>query len=110
MNLDHDTRKLLRRIGHALNPVVTLGEKGLTAAVAGELERALCAHELIKVRVTGADRERRRALIGELLATTGAEQVQAIGHVVLLLRRAARPDPRLSNLLRHGGGARHPPA
>jgi RNA-binding protein len=106
MNLDNDTRKLLRRIGHALTPVVTLGDKGLSENVAAELERALADHELVKIRITGSDRERRRALAREVLAATGAEQVQAIGHVVLLYRKAEKPDPRLSNLLRHGGQRR----
>ncbi len=103
MSLDNDTRKLFRRIGHALTPVVTLGDKGLSEGVALELERALNDHELIKIRITGSDRERRRALMDEVLGATGAESVQAIGHVVLLYRRAEKPDPRLSNLLRHGG-------
>lgn len=103
MSLDNNTRKLLRRIGHALSPVVTLGDKGLSESVAAELERALADHELVKIRITGSDRERRQALVREVLAATGAAQVQAIGHVVLLYRKAEKPDPRLSNLLRHGG-------
>jgi RNA-binding protein len=103
MSLDNNTRKLLRRIGHALSPVVTLGDKGLSDGVAVELERALADHELVKIRITGSDREHRQALVREVLAATGAEQVQAIGHVVLLYRKAEKPDPRLSNLLRHGG-------
>jgi RNA-binding protein len=103
MSLDKDTRKLLRRIGHALTPVVTLGDKGLSEGVAAELERALADHELVKIRIAGSDRERRQALVREVLSATGAEQVQAIGHVVLLYRKAEKPDPRLSNLLRNGG-------
>lgn len=103
MSLDNNTRKLLRRIGHALSPVVTLGDKGLSESVAAELERALADHELVKIRITGSDRERRQALVREVLAATGAAQVQAIGHVVLLYRKAEKPDPKLSNLLRHGG-------
>jgi RNA-binding protein len=104
MRLDNDTRKWLRRIGHGLNPVVTLGEKGLTEGVRAELDRALSDHELIKIRIPGSDRERRRLLIEEVTAGTGAESIQTIGHVVLLYRKAAQPDPRLSNLLRHGTG------
>lgn len=103
MSLDNSTRKWLRRIGHGLTPVVTLGEKGLTDGVCAEIERALADHELIKIRIPGADRERRQRLIAELAAAVGAECVQTIGHVLLLYRQAARPDPRLSNLLRHGG-------
>ncbi len=106
MRLDNDTRKWLRRIGHGLHPVVTLGEKGLTDGSCAEVERALRDHELIKVRIPGPDRERRRRLVAELAAAAGAECVQTIGHVVLLYRKAAQPDPRLSNLLRHGGAGK----
>lgn len=104
MPLDNNTRKWLRQIGHGLSPVVTLGEKGVTESVQAELERALGDHELIKIRVPEPDRERRRQLTETLATSTGAEPVQTIGHVVLLYRKAAKPDPRLSNLLRHGGG------
>ncbi len=106
MRLDNDTRKWLRRIGHGLNPVVTLGEKGLTESVQAELERALSDHELIKIRIPGPDRERRRQLTETIPPSPGAEPVQTIGHVVLLYRKATRPDPRLSNLLRHGGNGK----
>lgn len=102
MNLDNSTRKWLRRIGHDLTPVVTLGEKGLSDGVRNEIERALADHELIKIRIPGSDRERRRRLIAETVAAAGAECVQTIGHVALLYRKAERPDPRLSNLLRQG--------
>ena len=106
MSLDNGTLKWLRRIGHGLNPVVTLGEKGLTDGVRVEVERALADHELIKVRIPGPDRERRRQLTAEIATATSAECVQTIGHVVLLYRKATKPDPRLSNLLRHGGGSK----
>ena len=46
-------RKKLKARAHALNPIVHLGDKGLTDAVVAEIGRALTAHELIKVRAGG---------------------------------------------------------
>lgn len=92
--------KQLRAISHKLKPVVTIAGNGLSESVAAELERALADHELIKVKLAAGSREQRDALVGELCARTGAELVQRIGNVVVILRRAATPDPRLSNLIR----------
>lgn len=94
-----NTRQL-RAIGHKLNPVVTVAGKGLSDNVCLELERALSDHELIKVKLAVGDKEARDAVVQELLSLTHAELVQQIGNTALLLRRAAQPDPRKSNLLR----------
>ena len=100
MRPDNRTRKQLRAIGHRLNPVVIVSN-GLSAAVLAEINRALDDHELIKVRVNAGDRVEKQALIAELCKQTGAENIQTSGHIVLLLRRAARPKAELSNLERH---------
>jgi RNA-binding protein len=94
-----DTRQL-RAIGHHLKPLVMLGGKGLSEALLGEVNRALDDHELIKVRVSVEDRDQRDALIAELCEQTGAQLVQRIGHIALILRHAAKPKPKLSNLQR----------
>ncbi|RKG36644.1 ribosome assembly RNA-binding protein YhbY [Acinetobacter rongchengensis] len=94
-------RKRLRQIGHALNPVVMLGDKGLTESVVEELNRALNDHELIKVKVTGEDREARATTMAEIAEITGAEMVQTIGKIVLLYKKAPKQNPKLSNLVRH---------
>ena len=93
-------KKQLRAIGHKLKPVVTVAGKGLSDAVLGEIERALSDHELIKVKLAVGDRDARAAVSRQICERCGAREVQAIGNVVLLLRRAPEPDPRLSNLLR----------
>ena len=95
----HPTRQL-RAIGHKLKPVVTVAGDGLKDNVLAELERALTDHELIKVKVAVGDREARDAQIEELLERCGARLVQRTGHIALILRRSAEPDPRKSNLLR----------
>ncbi|MDH4041109.1 MAG: YhbY family RNA-binding protein [Gammaproteobacteria bacterium] len=92
--------KQLRAVGHKLKPVVTIAGNGLTDGVCAELERALGDHELIKVKLAAGSRETRAALAREICDRTRAELVQAIGNVVVILRRSARPDPRLSNLIR----------
>lgn len=92
--------KQLRAIGHKLKPVVTIAGNGLTEGVMAELERALGDHELIKVKLAAGSREARAELGREVCDRTGAELIQAIGNVLLILRRAAEPDPRLSNLIR----------
>ena len=94
-------RKRLRQIGHALNPVVMLGGQGLTANVVEETNRALNDHELIKVKIAGEDREARVAAMNEIAQVTGAEIVQTIGKIVLLYKKAAKQNPKLSNLVRH---------
>lgn len=94
-------RKRLRQIGHALNPVVMLGGQGLTENVIEETTRALNDHELIKVKIAGEDREARVAAINEIAQVTGAEIVQTIGKIALLYKKAAKQNPKLSNLVRH---------
>ncbi len=94
-------RKRLRQIGHALNPVVMLGDKGLSEGVLEELSRALNDHELIKVKIVAEDRDERAAMIVEISEKTGAEVVQKIGKIALIYKKAAKQNQKLSNLVRH---------
>ena len=100
MSLSIAEKKRFRQIGHQLNPVVLLGNHGLTEAVLNEIDRALEDHELIKVRIGGEDREARRAAIEEMAQATKSVAVQIIGKIVLLYRAAKKPNPRLSNIVR----------
>jgi RNA-binding protein len=100
MPLDSDRRKQLRTIGHQLNPVVMVSERGLSDGINLELERALEDHELIKVKLGLADPAARRAMAAELCEQHRAELVQAVGKIVLIYRAAQKPNPKLSNLLR----------
>ncbi|KAA8731142.1 ribosome assembly RNA-binding protein YhbY [Acinetobacter qingfengensis] len=94
-------RKRLRQIGHALQPVVMIGSQGLTENVIEETLRALNDHELIKVKIAGEDRELRHALIDELIQRTQAHNVQQIGKIVLLYKKAAQQNQKLSNIIRY---------
>jgi len=102
MTLSNDDKKHLRGIGHKLKPVVTIADKGLTDNVMAELNRALNDHELIKVKLSLSDREAKQTTVEQACKKLKAELVQTIGHVIVLYRRADRPNPKLSNLLRKG--------
>ena len=79
-------RAALKARAHALEPVVRIGQHGLTDNVVAEIDRALTAHELIKVRAGAADREGRGELLDEISARTDAAAVQSVGKVMVLWR------------------------
>ncbi len=93
MELTGKQRKWLRGQAHGLEPVVHVGKAGVTDEVAAQVDRALEAHELIKVRfVEGKDG--REALIAELERRTAAAPVGRVGHVGIFYRPRADPDER----------------
>ena len=84
-------RAHLKARAHALEPIVQIGQAGASAAAIAEVDRALLAHGLIKVRLTG-DREERDALAASLSEGTDASIVQQVGRIVVLWR--PRPDDK----------------
>ena len=80
-------RKSLKARAHKLEPVVIVGAKRLTDEVVKEIERALKAHELVKVRAAGPDRGSREPLLRQILQRTGAQPVQTVGKVFVLYRK-----------------------
>ena len=95
MALTSSQIRYLRSLAHPLKPVLLLGGKGVTSGVLKELEQALDDHELIKVRLGGADRATRTAELGQLTAASHAEAVQAIGRIAVLYRRN-REQPQIA--------------
>ena len=90
-SLSSAERKLLKARAHALKPVVTVGNEGLSAPVLQEIENSLKAHDLIKIRVTGDERNARLALLGEICSRAGAAPVQHIGRILVIYRE--HPEP-----------------
>ena len=88
LNTAHRTH--LRRLGHALEPIVLVGQNGIGPNLVAELERALHDHELVKVRARVGDRALRDEILDDLAGKTGAEIIQRVGHVALYYRR--NPD------------------
>jgi RNA-binding protein len=101
MSLSPEQRREYRAIAHNLKPVIIVGDKGLSEGLQDELERALNDHELIKIKVASTDREARQEAIQALCESSGAELVQTIGKIAVILRQAKKPNPKLSNLLRN---------
>lgn len=79
-------RSALRAEAHGLNPVVMIGESGLTESVMKEIASSLDAHGLIKVRVFGDDREARIAMYEQICTELDAAPVQHIGKLLVLYR------------------------
>lgn len=79
-------RRALRAAAHHLKPVVSISQKGLTASVLAEIDRCLKAHELIKLRLYGIEREDREALFAEICNTLSCAEVQHIGNLLVLWR------------------------
>jgi putative RNA-binding protein, yhbY family len=82
----------MRARAQSLNPVVMVGQKGLTEAVLRETDSALNAHGLIKVRVFGDEREERTAIADTLCRELGAQLVQHIGKLLVLYREPPAED------------------
>ncbi|MCK9379545.1 MAG: YhbY family RNA-binding protein [Sulfuritalea sp.] len=79
-------RRTLRAAAHHLNPVVSISQKGLTPSVLAEIDRCLTAHELIKLRLYGIEREDREALFTEICTALKCASVQHIGNLLVLWR------------------------
>jgi len=93
INLSTEQRKALRASAHHLDPVVMIGADGLSPSVHRELDVALAAHGLIKVRVLSGSREQRQALLLDAAERLSAAAVQHIGKL-LVLWRPPPPKPK----------------
>ncbi len=83
-------RKTLKARAHHLNPAVLIGDAGLTPAVLREIDVALKSHELIKVRMSGDDRDVRVAAYDTICSELDCAPVQHIGKQLVVFR--ANPD------------------
>ena len=88
-------RRELRARAHSLHPVVAIGNAGLTPAVLKEIDVALKAHELVKVRVHSDDRDERDAHLAAICEALGAAPVQHLGKLLIVWRPAPKEEPKL---------------
>jgi len=79
-------RRALRARAHHLQPVVMIGDAGLTSEVTREIDASLKSHELIKIRVLGDARDVRKALVSAICEATGAQLIQHIGKTLIVYR------------------------
>ncbi|HAT8178388.1 TPA: ribosome assembly RNA-binding protein YhbY [Legionella pneumophila] len=85
--MDTSFKQSLKARAHHLKPVVLLGAKGLTEAILAETNIALLAHELIKVKINGAEKEDRIEMAEKICEQLDAELVQMIGNTLVLYRK-----------------------
>jgi len=99
--LNTQMKKSLRGVAHHLDPVIAVSERGITHGIVEETERALADHELIKVKVFGADRSSRVEVASALAEATSSSVLQQIGKVAVLYRHNPKANPKLSNIARY---------
>jgi len=86
MTLTSKQRKSLKAEAHHLNPVIRVGQNGISEGVILETNIALNTHELIKVQIQQGDRDERSKDANLLAEKTGAALVHQIGKTVILYR------------------------
>ena len=79
--------KTLATKAHALRPIIIIGGKGLTPQVHKEIDAALLAHELVKIRVNAMSRDDRKLMCDEIIQQHEATLVQQIGHILVVYRQ-----------------------
>lgn len=92
--MDTSIRQALKAKAHHLKPVVLMGAKGLTPAVVEETNIALLSHELIKVKINGAEKIERQAIAADLCQQLQADLVQMIGSTAILYRENTEKEKR----------------
>ena len=112
-------RKERRAAAHHLDAVAMIGGDGLTPAVVREIDHALSAHGLIKVRVLSDDRASREAMLARLADELGAAPIQHIGKLLVLWRplppkdKTQRDDrgagPKVVKVLKFSKSGNHRP-
>lgn len=87
-------KSFLRGLGQKLDAALKLGKGGLTPEFIKELQKQLRAHELVKLRFLGAEREERTALCAQVADEGRCVCVGAVGHTALFYRQNPEPKER----------------
>ena len=85
-DLSNLKKRELRKKAYLLKPFVLIGQHGLTDAVLAEIDVALSAHELIKIRIRQSDKNLRNAHCIKIKEQLGAEVIHQIGFITVLYR------------------------
>lgn len=96
IELTPEQRRALRAAAHHLHPLVTVAGKGLSDSVLKEIDRSLSAHQLIKIKLQGIEREEREALLGEICDKIACAPVQHIGNILVLWREQPEAEKMVS--------------
>lgn len=85
--MNQEQKLHLKKMAHHLKPVILIGQKGLTDAVVAETDVALKAHECIKIKISGWEKEDRHQIIQQLCQQLKADFIDTIGHTSILFRK-----------------------
>lgn len=96
MPLTGKQRRALRAKGHHMEPVVIVGQSGVTEGILGALTQALEDHELIKVKINEGPESRQEAA-EKMAEGTSSELVQLLGRTALLFKKRKK-DSDFDNL------------
>ena len=91
-------KSFLRGQGQTLEPALKIGKEGLTTAFFAELQKALRAHELVKLRFVGAERDVRATLCEQIADEGRCVFISAVGHTALFYRQNPEPKERTVEL------------
>ena len=91
-------KSFLRGRGQTLEPALKLGKGGLTPAFYAELQKQLRAHELVKIRFLGVERDERATLCAQIADEGRCLCVGTVGHTALFYRRNPEPVERSIDL------------
>ena len=84
--LTNNQKKYLRTLAHDLNPVVMIGQHGLSEAVLSELDSTMKKHELLKIKIRVDDRNKKKEIENKIIEFSEAFLVQIIGSVLVIYR------------------------
>lgn len=106
LKLNSEQRSQLRSLAHSLDPVVMIGDAGLTDAVLKEIDISLNAHELIKIRVFGDDRQARLDMLESICEQMNAAPIQHIGKLLVIYRPKKEDSQKPASTEKKGKGLR----
>lgn len=87
-------KSFLRGLGQKLDASLKVGKGGLTPAFFTELQKHLRAHELVKLRFLGSERDERTAFCAQIADEGRCVCVGAVGHTALFYRQHPEPAER----------------
>jgi RNA-binding protein len=91
-------KSFLRSQGQTLEPALKIGKDGLTPAFFAELQKSLRAHELVKLRFVGTERDARATFCTQIADEGRCLFISAVGHTALFYRQNPEPKERTIEL------------
>jgi len=84
--MDKELKLKLKKLSQQLKPVVIIGQKGLTEAVINEVDIALKAHECIKIKISGWEKQDKTTMINTICQQLQGEFIHSVGNMFIIFR------------------------